>query len=472
VTLIFVSRQRRRRRKIAQTAWPRHNDTKCVYEECGLSMLSGGWEKIRFWKRRRDSAALAFGEWVPGEKGFKLEGWVDLRTSASVRGWVWNRDNPADRLRVIARTQSHILASGVADIYRPDLETAGIGDGRHAFILRFPACDVNHILTETVETRRIIPVGPWATADAMIHRGEDGWLFLRTGENHVERFFTEASYFSYAEIARWCALLDERKQRLKNQGIAYFHMIAPDKITVYSNKFGRSLPHFNSRPSSVLPNALGSIGLRDIYIDVAPDLIKERDNDLLYLKTDTHWTFAGALVAARSICRAMQLKCPDFGHRPLLTYSSALDLGEKLDPPADESVAVFEFLAPAELTYANCLVNLSSSFGQYRSGLLRGSHVIYRNERAPNDLTLVLFGDSFCELPQVLLTGMLAQVFREVHFMWSNSIDFGYVAEIRPDIVLTEIAERFVKTFPDDERDLRSFALARHAEFLANVPSA
>ncbi len=427
---------------------------------------------VRFWKRNPDSPALAFGKRVPGEKGFKLEGWVDLRTSTSVRGWVWDADNPADRLHVIARAQSHILASGVADIYRPDLETAGIGDGRYAFELCFPAFEFNQILIETVETRRIIPVGPHAGAEAMVQRGEDSWLFLRTGENHVEWFFTEANYFSYAEIARWCALLDKRKQRLKQQGIAYFHVIAPDKITVYSDKFGRFLPHFNSRPSLTLPNALSGLGLRGIYIDVAPDLIKERDNDLLYFKTDTHWTFAGALVAARRICRAMQLKCPDFAHRHLQTCRAALDLGEKLDPPVEENVAIFEFLAPAEIAYSNCLVNLSSSFGQHRSGLLRGSHVIYRNARAPNDLTLALFGDSFCETSQQLLTGMLAQVFREVHFMWSNSIDFGYVAEIRPDIVLSEIAERFVKTFPNDECDLRSFALRRHAEFLAKAPSA
>jgi hypothetical protein len=119
------------------------------------------------------------------------------------------------------------------------------------------------------------------------------------------------------------------------------------------------------------------------------------------------------------------------------------------------------------MIYANSLVNQANVPGQSRSGLLHGSHVVYRNGTAPNDLTLALFGDSYCEVGPWLLTGMLAQVFREVHFMWSNSIDFGYIEKIKPDIVLSEIAERFVKRFPDDERDLRSFALKRYAEFLA-----
>ena len=92
---------------------------------------------------------------------------------------------------------------------------------------------------------------------------------------------------------------------------------------------------------------------------------------------------------------------------------------------------------------------------------------MYRNENAPNSQKLVLFGDSFCEVGQSLLTGLLAQTFREVHFFWSNSIDYGYIAEIKPDIVLSELAERFVKRIPDDERDLRSFAVTRHAAFAA-----
>src|SRR3984893_16906071 len=62
---------------------------------------------------------------------------------------------------------------------------------------------------------------------------------------------------------------------------------------------------------------------------------------------------------------------------------------------------------------------------------------------------------------------LVAQTFREVHFFWSNSIDYGYITETKPDIVLSELAERFVKRVPDDKRDLRSFALARTAAFTA-----
>lgn len=330
----------------------------------------------------------------------------------------------------------------------------------------FLKCQAHSVQVETVGTRQIVPVAPYAIEDATpVQRGKDGWLFLRTGSNQVERFFTERQHFTDAEVERWCALLDYRKRRLQQMAVAYFHMIAPDKITVYSDRYGSYLPGFDARPSLVLPNALKRTGLEDVYVDVAPALVAERDNALLYWKTDTHWTFAGALIAAREICRVLRLECPKFSTRLLATHTPTLDLGGKVDPPIDEHVELFEFLDPAQMIYANSLVNQANVPGQSRSGLLHGSHVVYRNGNAPNDLTLALFGNSYCEVGPWLLTGMLAQVFREVHFMWSNSIDFGYIEEIKPDIVLSEIAERFVKRFPDDDRDLRSFALKRYAEF-------
>ncbi len=46
---------------------------------------------------------------------------------------------------------------------------------------------------------------------------------------------------------------------------------------------------------------------------------------------------------------------------------------------------------------------------------------------------------------------MLAETFRCVHFVWSAAIDWALVARLRPDIVLTESAERFMTRLPDDD---------------------
>jgi len=77
----------------------------------------------------------------------------------------------------------------------------------------------------------------------------------------------------------------------------------------------------------------------------------------------------------------------------------------------------------------------------------------------------MLFGDSFSECREHLLTGMLAETFREVHFIWNANIDYEYVNFIQPDVVITELAERFMTRIPTDKLDIQSFAAERLADY-------
>lgn len=61
------------------------------------------------------------------------EGWVDALGPARIAGWVWDAANPGRRLTVTIEAEGRILATALADNYRPDLEAAGKGDGRHGF---------------------------------------------------------------------------------------------------------------------------------------------------------------------------------------------------------------------------------------------------------------------------------------------------------------------------------------------------
>ena len=79
--------------------------------------------------------------------------------------------------------------------------------------------------------------------------------------------------------------------------------------------------------------------------------------------------------------------------------------------------------------------------------------------------------NSFSEYRPHLLTGLLAETFRTVLFVWSTSIDYGLVERFRPDVVITEMAERFIKNLPErnipvDGFDLDSFVLDRIVNFL------
>lgn len=416
-----------------------------------------------FWRNPADRRATAFWRRIEAQPSLDLRGSVELRTSTRIWGWVWNAANPQERLRVRVRSGNAILAEGVASLYRPDLEEAGIGDGRHGFELVFPQASVNTLIAETSGSGHMIPLAPSAIEDSTpVHQGKEGWLFLRP---RIERFYTEKDYFSEAEATAWCRLLQERKERLEALGIPYFHTIAPDKLTVYADMHQSYLPFYNSRPTYVLPLRLKQQGIAGLYIDLATPLIASRHEHLLYWKTDTHWTYHGTVLAVREICRALGVKEPDYTKGDFVPVNFVRDLGAKCDPPIKEKGTVFRFSTPARLVYANSIAKMARH-GQ--SGRLHtGSHVIYRNPKAANPLKLVLFGDSYCEAGANgnLLTGWMSQTFAEVHFMWSSSIDYGYISEVKPNVVLSELAERFVKRFPADGIDLRAFAKKRFQEW-------
>src|SRR3989441_5974370 len=64
-----------------------------------------------------------------------MHGAVDLVTPRRIPGWVWNSSDPATRLKVELRQSAAIVGEAEASRLRPDLRLAGIGDGRHSFVI-------------------------------------------------------------------------------------------------------------------------------------------------------------------------------------------------------------------------------------------------------------------------------------------------------------------------------------------------
>ena len=60
-------------------------------------------------------------------------GYVDSVRGRTIKGWAWNSADPAERVRLRILCDGREIGTIVAEIYRADLESAGIGDGRYAF---------------------------------------------------------------------------------------------------------------------------------------------------------------------------------------------------------------------------------------------------------------------------------------------------------------------------------------------------
>jgi alginate O-acetyltransferase complex protein AlgJ len=305
-----------------------------------------------------------------------------------------------------------------------------------------------------------------------VHIGHDGWLFLVSGSNSVLDLFKTESSFTDAHAKKWVSLLTQRKSRLAKKGIEYFHMPAPEKITVLHKYFNGDVENISGSPITQLSDRYQSE--IPCFINPLPYFAEQPEENPLFWKTDTHWSFWGSFAAYQLICDRLGIgKGVNFPDHPYQDVCRYCDLGMKLDEPVKETSRIFTVLQNAERVSCNKMVAFKEDNNLENAGNLHvGSSVVFRNEKAIDPRKVVLFGDSFSEYRPLSLTGMVAETFAEVHFVWSSRLDFDFIDSVNPDIVISELAERFMTRVPIDDLELEEFVEQRIHEHLVSTKQA
>lgn len=82
-----------------------------------------------------------------------LQGHLEtIQEDGLIGGWCWDSDDPALKLRLNVLVDNEPVGHTLANVFRADLETAGIGDGAHAFAFLLPW---SAIASKSVSTIRI-----------------------------------------------------------------------------------------------------------------------------------------------------------------------------------------------------------------------------------------------------------------------------------------------------------------------------
>lgn len=288
---------------------------------------------------------------------------------------------------------------------------------------------------------------------ADVHEGVDGWLFLVGGSNDVRRYYNDAAYFTDSHSANWCQLLIARNERLLRSGVQYLHIIAPDKISVYPDYFGAPLPNFRRHPSRLVRERLESVGCGGLLVDPLHAFSQSHNRDRLYLKTDTHWTYrAGQIVLELVAERLGSPRRLDLTSRSLTYYEMVWDLGSKVKPHIHEQNFAVKTKPTVRRVYANQRALDFEENVRLGKPVSHGSIYTKFENTAPTaiDKVLVIFGDSFMDFQDSNTTTIFAENFREVHFVWSPSIDYDFVERVGAQVVITELAERFMVELPRD----------------------
>ena len=132
----------------------------------------------------------------------ELQGCIDKATWTSIEGWVWDPKNPKARIQLELVEGDVQLATTVANIARPDLLPAQIGDGRHGFTIDLPPQRLSEgrhtVHLRCVKTGAAVPgspmiLAPWLDArkaafrwhiDEITDKAASGWIAPTIGPLH------------------------------------------------------------------------------------------------------------------------------------------------------------------------------------------------------------------------------------------------------------------------------------------------
>ena len=267
-------------------------------------------------------------------------------------------------------------------------------------------------------------VNAWAALNAAVFKtsseeqvllGSDGWLYYAsTLDDYMGRGMSDT------ELKRAASNLALIQESVESRGAKFIFTIAPNKNSLYPAQMPAFVPsaHETANVERILPYfASAGIHYRDLF-----SVFRER-GEVLYYKTDSHWTDLGAALAADSIMDAFGKHVAYYGKEFSLSSEHRGDLYEMLFPTGKGTETAQSY---ADFSY--------SAEGNPNGG--NAMRIETANEGAEG--TLLCWRDSF----GISLYPYLADSFGRALFLRSSSYDLTEIEALQADHVLIELVER------------------------------
>lgn len=274
----------------------------------------------------------------------------------------------------------------------------------------------------------VLPKAP----ETQVIRGEDGWLYLDNDTNRSVDQYTGRLLLDDEGLAGWKQYFDDCTAVAASVGARQAILIAASKEQV--------LPEF-------YPHAKGKVTLHDQVgalhreehrvLDTAGLLAARPDKAACFIKTDTHWTDRGAMVATLGLLEKLSLDVQaaqaHFTKDEYFTMPFAGDLGVKLSPAVSAPTEFLQVPPPASgAAFDNGLPNI-------------GRVLVFEDAEALWSSSLVIFGAS----SSYPMLKYLKRLFGRIVLVHSaGNVDPEVVAHERPDYLMMQTTARFMITPP------------------------
>ena len=270
--------------------------------------------------------------------------------------------------------------------------------------------------------------------------GKNGWLFfLPTGGEETAR---NGPLFNEYELNRWATLLEARRSWLEAHGIKYFVYIVPNSTTIYPEETpdGFRVNSSTSRFDQLQERLSATSKVR--LLDLRPAMLAEKQNERIYFKTDTHWNSLGAFTGAKEVIESMRTIFPNM---PPLTNADIHLIPYHFDDGDLASLLGLHGLISEETVRQDPNKPVPWRLSDEYKDFQLANELINRKPFAtvcPNAKlpTAICLRDSY----MVAQKDFLSRRFRKISYYWTAGFPTPLIEHEKPDIVIQEIAERFL----------------------------
>lgn len=269
--------------------------------------------------------------------------------------------------------------------------------------------------------------------------GEEGHIFYKDKDYIAayQRINTDKEYIdSMAEF------LTQTNEYLSSKGIEFLYFVCPDKKTIYSEYFPKTV-NVNYENESVLDYLDERMAQTDVkYINPKNNLLAARANAVVYnrMYDATHWNDLGGIIGEGLIDEYVQEKFDDVPALNAADYDLTYVNMDSLDTAKfriDEDVPLYVLREDYTADYTELL----KPEMECNSDTFYTHHI---NSGAPNNRILLVFTDSYLQSHQKFYDNR----FKEVYFVHRQNYDYlqYFVNLVFPDMVIFETAERSISS--------------------------
>lgn len=296
----------------------------------------------------------------------------------------------------------------------------------------------------------LIPAGTAINQNGKYIDGLRDWIFDNSIGNGIKYYTGQAGY-KEDNLKSFADMVNETQGFCKENGISFIILIVPNKATVYGENYSPYLVDIDDNGGGKIRNINNSpVSNYDILINYLKDntdtriinlkdvLENAKDECLLYYKQDTHWTSCGAFFAYAAMEKPAGEKFDKFYFDKQKMKSRILnDPAHNLADVKGVRHSLYDF---KDIYFDDNMTGINH-LGLYNN--LKGGN--------NNGIGIFILHDSFIGAMYPYIWQSTEKISARWRYYRTPLYYKEDILELKPDILLWEIQERFILGLTDDK---------------------